>query len=635
MCGICGYLNFNHKKYASVEIIRLMSNTLIHRGPDEYGEFNDRGLGLGFRRLRIVDSFSGQQPMQNEDGTIVIVFNGEIYNYQAIRAQLERKHVFKSKSDTEILVHLYEEKKYEMLEDLNGMFSFAIWDKENEILFCARDRAGQKPFYYSVFDGNFIFASEPKAILSFSPYLNAIDLNSLAKYFAFEYVPVPNTMFKQIKQLPAGHFMIINSSGNLKVNRYWNTVFNYGDSETKNNKNEICSNLFALFRESVRKCSITDVPKGVFLSGGVDSSSIVSIMKDFSNFTTFSVTFEEKTFDESEYVDEAVKYFGTSHKNFLVTPRKIASAIPELTKKLDEPFADPSVIVRYLLSKFAKQYVKVILSGDGGDELFAGYQTFQGQKLVHMIRFLPFNYLKPALNKIIKYISISNSNYSIDFVAKQFLKGLGHEPEIMNQIWIGPFDHTEINHLLNEDLNLCNTKEKIYEELLVSMGRSRIKMSNIIDRILYYYFTFYLQYDLAKVDRASMVNSLEVRSPFLDKKFLEFLSAVPPHYKLNRFSLKHILKIAMNDRLPEKIIKRSKRGFSVPIGLWLKTDLKKMLTDVLNTENIKAQGLFNSVYIENLIKEHFQGIKNNQKQLWALFMFSLWYANFQEVALPK
>ncbi len=634
MCGICGYLSFNHANYSSQEQLIEMSDTLIHRGPDGFGYHQDRGLGLGSRRLKIIDAVSGHQPMANEDGSIVVVFNGEIYNFKEIRETLKNKYTFKTQSDTEILIHLYQEKKQGMLKELNGMFSFALWDKKNELLFCARDRAGQKPFFYTFHNNYFVFASELKAILKFAPDLKTLNPASISKYLVYEYVPSPHTIFDKIKKLPAGHFLTVKSSGESKITQYWHLPLNGKTNGpapriiSANNDQETQERLLYLFKQAIQRQLVSDVPLGAFLSGGVDSSSIVATMRHLlpgRPILTFSAGFSEKTFDESSYAQRVAHDFDTTHSCHKISSFEAAEAIPGIIEILDEPFSDSSIIPTYLLCKSARQRVKVALGGDGGDELFAGYPAFLGHPWLSQLNRPSLSWLKNFLAMTASRLPASYSNYGPDFLLKQFVQGFGQDVEIANQIWIGPFPPVQQQLLFSDPQNHLLDTENIFEDLLdfVNNGAGQ---TDWVNRLLRYYFHFYFAEDiLTKVDRASMANSLEVRSPFLDTDFMEYAASLDPRLKLNGFRTKFIFKKAMKATLPEAIIRRRKQGFCMPIGDWFRHELKNQLTDVLSAGHIKSTGLFNAVFIQRLIEEHLSGKKNNWKQLWSLFIFQSWY----------
>jgi asparagine synthase (glutamine-hydrolysing) len=631
MSGIFGFLSFQHKEYASLELLQKMANVLIHRGPDECEYYSDRGLAMGFRGL-LTDHFSvHQQPITNEDETLVLVCDGEIYNFQAIRENLKELHQFKSKDHREILLHLYEEENKLMLDKLNGIFAFAIWDRKNETLLCARDRAGLKPFFYAIFDGRLLFASELKAIVKNFSF--PLDQKALAKYFAYGYVPAPHTLFTGIRQLLPAHYMLLDLSGSVQTRRYWKINFEHHKNiPAFNNEKDVCHNLFLLLQESVNGKLDRAIPPGIFLSGGIDSSSILALASHFykgDRINTFSVKFAEATYDESEFVDIMARRYQTNHKEITITPKDGINAISEITKFLDEPCSDASIITRYLLSKCAKEFVSTILTGDGGDELFAGYPTFHAHRLLSAIRFIPAQYIKCFLKKIGELFPVSDTNFGVNYTVRRLVSGIGYEPEIMNQIWIRAFDLEEERSLFSDSMELELTHENVYEDLYHYLGESPQNGStNIVEEMIDFYFNFNFPQDVAKIERASMANSLQVRCPFLDNDLMEYVFSLEPHFMVNGFKLKYILKKTMSRELPTPIIKRAKRGFTVPISNWIKTSFKDMLTDILSYEHLKSQSLLNPIFVERLLSEHLSGIRDNRREIWTLFMFVLWYEEY-------
>ncbi len=624
MCGIAGTLSFNHEKFACLDLLRAMSDQLIHRGPDEEGFYRDRGVGLALRRLSIIDLVSGQQPMTNEDGSLVVVFNGEIYNYRELRDRLAHKHTFKTECDTEVLLHLYEEKEAGMLDDLNGMFAFALWDKKRGLLFCARDRAGQKPFFYAFHNNHFVFASELKAILKFSTELKTLDPASLSKYFAYEYIPSPHTIFKKIKKLPAAHFLKVRASGEFEIKPYWHLPLK-GETNGQTT-DETSERLLFLFRQAVRRQLASDVPLGAFLSGGVDSSAVVASFRHLypkHPLSTFSIGFEEKAFDESPHAKKVAQYFNTSHFVRKINPSEVIGGLPKIIEMMDEPFSDSSIIPTYFLSHFARQRVKVALGGDGGDELFAGYPTFLGHSWLSRLDRPSLGWLKSLFTAMVSRLPVSFSNYGPEFLLKQFVRGFGHETEIANQIWLGPFPPFEQQRLFRNPENFLLDTENVFENIFSFIRKG--SETNRTNRLLSYYFHFYFAEDiLAKVDRASMAHSLEVRSPFLDKDFMEYAASLSPQLKLKGFCTKFIFKKAMKNILPEVIIRRRKQGFCMPLGHWFRRELKDPLMDALSVNRIKSSGLFNVGFVQRLMETHLSGQKNNWKQLWSLFVFQSW-----------
>ncbi|MEW6608597.1 MAG: asparagine synthase (glutamine-hydrolyzing) [bacterium] len=626
MCGICGYLTWGEKTVQQ-EIVHQMCEVIRHRGPDEEGIYVEKNIGLGMRRLNIIDLVTGHQPIHNEDKTIWVVYNGEIYNFQEIRKSLEKNgHRFYTQTDTEVIVHLYEEMGTRCVEKLNGMFGFALRDKQRNRLFLARDRIGIKPLHYARVNNQFIFGSEIKAILVHPDVNREIDLTSLDKYLTYEYIPAPQTIFKQIKKIPPGHILTINQAGELRTEQYWDISFKH--DERIKSEEEYAEELLSLLKDAVKRRLISDVPLGVFLSGGIDSSTVTALMSELvpGQVKTFSIGFEDKSFDESCYARKVAQYFGTSHYEEILSPNKLIELVPVIADVLDEPLGDASIIPTYLLSKFTRKYVTVTLGGDGGDELFAGYPTYQAHRLAGFYEKIPSIIRQSMIEKVISHLPVSTSNISFDFQTKKFISGIPYPSEIRNYIWLGSFSPEEKKDLLSNEV--CDIlKNDTFEDIKIYLAKTDAQ--SLLERLLYLDMKFYLQEDiLAKVDRASMANSLEVRAPFLDYTFVEFVANLPPHLKLQNLTTKYILKQAVNNLLPKGIANRKKKGFGIPIAKWFKQELKGFILDVFAESKIKQEGFFNYNYIKQLLTDHFENKKDNRKGLWTLLVFELWYEKY-------
>lgn len=625
MCGICGYINYDLSNKADPTIIKGMSAALVHRGPDDEGMYINNNVGLGHRRLSIIDVHGGHQPIFNEDKTIVIVLNGEIYNFPEIKENLQKKgHIFYTNTDTEVIVHLYEDLAEDCLHELNGMFAFAIWDNNNDKLFLARDRIGIKPLHYTTVNNQLIFASEIKAILRHPSVKKKLSLKSLSKYLTFEYIPAPDTIYEDIKKLLPGHFLVY-SNKNIKLSPYWNLDYT-PEKDKDRSEEDYAKELRELLKKSVKRELISDVPLGAFLSGGIDSSSIVAFMSELSpgNVKTFSIGFEEASFDESAYAEKVARYFGTQHYQQILSPDVTWKLIPKIIEILDEPFGDASIIPTYLLSEFTRKHVTVSLSGDGGDELFAGYPTYQAHKIANLYKILPSFIKKGILNRVINSLPVSFDNISFDFKLKKFIEGVEYVPEIRNYIWLGSFSPAEKMSLLTPKVlsQLDNSDE--FENIFMYL--KDVKIDDFIHKILFLDMKFYLQDDmLVKVDRASMAVSLEARVPLLDHTLVEFVTKLPSNLKLNKLTSKYIFKKSMKDILPLEIIKRKKKGFGIPVAKWIRNEIKDLVLDTLEGRKIKDAGLFNYNYIKNLLEQHFEGKKDHRKKLWTLLIFQLWY----------
>ena len=625
MCGICGYIQLDSAKRASESVLNDMMATLSHRGPDDRGLYIKGNVALGHTRLSIIDLQTGHQPIFNEDGSMAIVYNGEIYNFQELKKNLEEKgHRFKTHSDTEVIVHAYEEYGEGCLKYFNGMFALAIWDSKRRELFLARDRFGKKPLYYASFDNQFIFASEMKAVLKHPSVRRRIDIRSLGKYLAYEYVPSPHSIFKDIYKLEAGCRLLV-KDGTNSIARYWDMDFTRGKDFILKDAEE---RLRELLKESVRKRLISDVPLGVFLSGGIDSSIVVSVMAELMNpkdIKTFSIGFKEKSFDESNDARRLASHFGTDHHEEILEPHTMLDVFPDVLDILDEPFADSSIIPTYLVSRFTRKHVKVALGGDGGDELFMGYPSFSAHKLAGILNGLPPMLDESFLRMLVRFMPVSRDSASLNFKLRRFLRGMEFPESGRHQVWTGSFTPREERSLFlskaEPDFDISGIYD-ITEKLFHST-----KHLDPLDRAIYIYAKTYMTDDiLVKVDRASMANSLEVRAPFLDKEFAAFALTIPPDFKLkNFFNGKWILKDAFKSALPAETLKKKKQGFAVPVAKWLKSDLKHLLLEAFDKKKIEREGIFDHSYIKNMLDEFLADENDTRKEIWCLFMFEMWY----------
>lgn len=600
-----------------------MLDTIRHRGPDDQGIFIDEDIVLGIRRLSVIDLVSGHQPIHNEDESLWIVYNGEIYNFSELREYLEKKnHIFYTKSDTEVIVHLYEEYGRDCVNKLNGMFAFAIWDKKKNELFLARDRFGIKPLYYSEFNGQLIFASEIKAILQFPDFKRELDFNALNQYLTFEYVPAPRSIFKKIQKLPAAHLLIYKNK-NISLVKYWD--INFFQRGNLISEAEAVERLSELLKDVTKRHLVSDVPLGVFLSGGIDSSAIVSLTSNFltDRIKTFSIGFKEDSFDESRYIQQVAKLYNTEHNHQVFEAKDLFSTLLDAVSYLDEPLGDASFFPTYLLSKFTRQNVKVALSGDGGDELFAGYPTYQAHKLTKYYYLIPSIVRKNIINNIIMNLPVSMDNFSLDFKAKKFISSDSFIPIIRHIDWMGSFNSQEKNELYAPELKGMLAKENLSNSLDYYL--KELETGDELDRLQYIDIKTYLQDDLlVKTDRASMANSLEVRVPYLDHELVEFVFGLPSSLRLNNFKTKYILKKTMRKFLPKNIVNRKKKGFGIPIAFWIKGEFRQLVLDILSKDKIRKEGIFKYQFIENLLKQHFSNKVDNHKKIWTLVMFEAW-----------
>lgn len=635
MCGIVGYLNLNgHLLRAEENYLPQMCNSIRHRGPDQEGMTILGPVALGMTRLSIIDLVTGQQPIANEDKTIWIVFNGEIYNYKELQIKVRALgHVLSTNSDTETIVHLYEEYGVDCLRYLEGMFAFAIWDISRQRLFIARDRIGEKPLHWGIFDGQFIFSSEIKGILSHPKSRRELDPESLSKYLALEYVPAPNSMFKGINKLMPAHYMLI-EAGQISIAHYWKPEL----TSKQLSEGQATEQLLGLLTKSVELRLISDVPLGVFLSGGVDSSAITALASQLSSkpVKTFSIGFTDPSFDEADYARQAASLFKTEHLAFTFLPSMAEQTMKELWQVLDEPLADASILPTFFLAKMTRKEVTVALSGEGGDELFGGYPTYQAHRLATIWERLPAFLRRGLLEPAINQLPVSYNNLSFDYKLKRFIKAVDKPPILRHLQWMGSIPVEEQPSLLRPELSalaipVSHDKE---EGLLHSLlGDRNVLMSqlngDLIDKIMRVDLSTYLPDDLlVKSDRASMAASLEVRLPFLAFPLVEFALSLPASMKLKGLTTKYLLKKALAPLLPRRIIKRTKKGFGIPIGKWLKGEFKPLVGELLSRDFVNKQGIFNSTYVSALLHQHNEGYVDRRKELWTLVMFQCWWHKY-------
>ncbi len=624
MCGICGIVSLNPAQPVDRGVLEKMTQTMIPRGPDDQGIYHDTSIGLGVRRLSIIDLSGGHQPIANEDKTLWIVFNGEIYNYRELRVYLQKRgHIFATQSDTEVILHLYEEFKEECVQHLNGIFAFAIWDALRRELVIGRDRMGIKPLYYAEVAGQLIFGSEMKVLLAHPAVERDIDLIALNEYLTFEYVPTPRTILRGIYRLEAGHILRYSPQG-LDRQPYWNLSMTRSESHPPVNWRDYAALLYQTLQTSVKQELVSDVPVGVLLSGGLDSSTVAALMVEAYPGTvdSFSIGFEEASFDESNYARQVAQHLGTHHHELILTSKMAAQMVPSITDFLDEPFGDSSLIPTYLLSKFARQHVKVVLGGDGGDELFAGYPTLVAHRIIEYYeRIVPWAVRSSIAPLLLNSMPVSFNNISLDFKLRRFLAGRGVPLQVRHHRWLGSFGEEEKALLLQAWCQpvLRDTYTQTYWHAHQCDARLPL------NQVLYNDLKMYLEGDiLYKVDRASMATSLEVRVPFLNREMINFATNLPLELKLRGLTTKYLLKKSMRSALPDKIINRPKKGFNMPVAQWLTTELRELTLDMLSEERIKRQGLFNNDYISRLLEEHFSRRRDNRKLLWTLLIFQLW-----------
>jgi asparagine synthase (glutamine-hydrolysing) len=627
MCGIFGFLTHKRADVPAVELLRKMRETMAHRGPDDKGEyihpFDEQGpfVFFGHRRLSIIDLEGGHQPLSNEDGTIWVLFNGEIYNFQGLKNHLEGKgHRFQTHSDTEVIAHGYEEWGEKCFERFNGMFAVALWDGKKKRLLLARDRFGKKPLYYCLFNETLLFASELKAIMAYPSFSKEIDPLSFMKYLFFEFIPAPHTIFRHARKLPAASILLWDGK-RAETKEYWSP---FQKIETVRSEEEAQERFMDLLKQSVKRRLISDVPLGVFLSGGIDSSTVTALAQReiAGKVKTFSIRFQDPSFDESRYASLASHHLGTDHNEKEITPEDLLKIVPNLPMILDEPMADASIIPTYLLSQFTREQVTVALGGDGCDELLAGYPTYLAHRMaIHYERFL--KPLHPLLTRLGNLLPVSDDNISFDFKVKKFLSGIGYPDTIRNYVWLGSFSFPDLEESLSSTIRPQFDQKRLIEEIsLYEKGfplQDRMTLLQYLDLKLYFQESI-----LVKVDRASMASSLEVRAPFLDHELVEFVMGLPSNLKLKGFTSKYLLKKAVRNILPVEILQRKKKGFGVPIAKWIKGPLKELFMDLLSPNRIQREGFLDPHYVEVLLQDHLKNRRDNRKQLWTLLIWQLW-----------
>jgi asparagine synthase (glutamine-hydrolysing) len=631
MCGICGIASPASAEPVSAALLQAMCRTIVHRGPDDEGIFTGDGAGLGTRRLSIIDLAGGHQPLSNEDGTIWISHNGEVYNFPELRDELiALGHRFSTRTDTETLVHAFEQWGDDFVQRLRGMFAFALWDGRARRLLLVRDRLGIKPLYYtSLDDGSLVFGSELKAVLAHPGVRREVDPRALDLYLTLEYIPSPLSIFKGIHKLPAGHLLCY-ENGRFEVKKYWDIEAAAGPDRSAQEKSlaEIMDRLYGLLKESVKLRLVSDVPLGAFLSGGIDSSTIVGLMHELgaSPLKTFSIGFEESSYNELPYARRTAERFRTEHEEFIIEPRAL-DLTERLVRHLDEPLGDFSIFPTFLVSQMSREHVKVVLSGDGGDEVFGGYEHYQAQKIAS---WPPVRLGAGLGSPLLRRLPPSAKKKGAWNKLQRFLQGFENGPENRHLRWMIFLSRKEKGRLYSAGFRKrLGGVEEVCSLPSFREVFGKMPAFDPVTAELYLDLKTYLAEDImVKVDRMSMAVSLEAREPLLDHKLVEYVFALDGRLKLRGLTTKWVFKKTMERLLPKENIYRPKEGFSIPIKHWLGAELRELMLDHLSEKRIREAGFFNPEPVQKMIADHLAGRKNCSHQLWALLVFEIWRENY-------
>jgi asparagine synthase (glutamine-hydrolysing) len=628
MCGIAGVVNFDGAPI-SAEILLAMTNSLAHRGPDGVGTHVDRFAGLGHRRLAIIDlSEAGHEPMPNEDGTLWLTFNGEIYNFQPLRAELEKSgHRFRSNTDAEVILHAYEQWGVDCVSRFNGMFAFGLWDARNHRLWLVRDRIGVKPLFWARTPRAFMFGSEVKAVLAHPDVDRDVDLAALGSHLAFNYMPAPQTLFRRIHQVEPGHYLLVEASGAIKDVEYWDV--RYDESGEDRSEASYKEELSALLSDAVRLRLVSDVPFGVFLSGGVDSSGVAYWMSRHMNepVKTFSIGFGEETYSELKYARAVAQRVGADHHERVLSA-DAATVLPTIVRHAEEPTADSSMVAVYHLAKLARGNVTMVLSGDGADDILAGYETYQAYYIQQLYRTLPQALRQRVIAPLVRALPVSHAKVSWDTKLKRFVAAADLPWEDAHASWRIIFDREARAELLTPVAGQVGADDDPLNAYRRSFAATNAR--HPLNRMLYVDTRLYLPAAmLVKIDRMTMAHGLEGREPYLDYRLVEFAARVPPRLKLKWFTKKkYLLKEALEGKVPADVLHRKKQGFNVPKGRWIQNGLKSFVTDHLAPSRIREMGLLNSTAVDTVLRQHFEGEADNSHQIWSLLVLVLWFEQF-------
>ncbi len=624
MCGIAGVVE-PAGKAADQELLEQMCLAIRHRGPDSQGIYIDGNAGLGIRRLRIIDITTGDQPIHNEDRSVWVVFNGEIYNYPELRQELEaRGHHFYTRSDTETVVHAYEEYGEECIRRLDGMFALALWDTRRRRLLLARDRVGKKPLLYYHREGRLVFGSEFNALLQDPSIPREVNLDSLDFYLTYGYVPAPDSAFSAISKLPPAHYLVY-EEGRARLTRYWQLraapKLDLSEAEAR-------EGFMERLRRAVKVRLMSDVPLGAFLSGGLDSSTVVALMSELSAgpVKTFSIGFEEREYSELPYAAAVAGRFGTDHHEFVVRPDAL-EVLPTLALHYGEPYADSSAVPSYYVARLTREHVTVALNGDGGDESLAGYERYLAARLGELYRRLPRLLREEVVAPLARALPDSLDFKNRSRRLRRFLEVAGQPLEDGYRHWMSVFSDRQRAALWAPEFarsHVAGAPERWLNAAMAAAGET-----DLVSRLMLADIQTYLPEDLlVKMDIASMTHSLEARSPFLDYQLMEFLAALPSHLKLRGFTSKHLLRTAMADVLPPSNLRRGKMGFGVPVGTWFRGDLRELVNDMLLSPRALQRPYFKPEALRGLVHEHLEGTRDHGARIWALLMLEQWHRAF-------
>jgi len=624
VCGIAGIVRSDGAP-VDRELLARMNEAIRHRGPDEDGFYFSAGVGLAMRRLAIIDLKSGQQPIHNQGSTAWIVFNGEIYNYRELRAQLEKLgHRFYTDSDTEAIVHAYDQYGADCPKYLRGMFAFAIWDERTKSLFLARDRVGKKPLLYAQLDGELVFGSEFTAVLEHPRVSREVDFEAIHHYLSYICVPAPLTAYSAIRKLEPGHWLLWRD-GEIKTERYWQLDFS---KKHKIGEEEAGERVVELLREAVRIRLMSEVPLGAFLSGGIDSSAVVALMAQESaeKIKTFSIGFDEQDFSELHHARRVAEHVGADHHEFIVRPDAM-EILPTLVEHYGEPFADSSAIPSYYVSKETRGYVTVALNGDGGDECFAGYQRYAAMSIAQKYRNLPASLRDSVISNVVRALPGFDARQNPLRKAKRFIAAASLPPVERYLRWVSAFDDAAKQNLYSDAFR--HDTAGFRTASILEPWFAKANGAGIVDASLLTDTMTYLPNDLlVKMDIASMTVSLEARSPFLDHHLMEFAAGLPEKLKLRRLTTKYLLKRVLKKLVPAENLNRSKMGFGVPIGHWFRGSMQPFLRETLLSERSLGRGLFRPEMVHQLIDHHVSAKADHSHRLWSLLMLELWYQRF-------